>query len=118
MDYQSLRATAQRLIDENGQDVTLTRSTGGVFDHGAGEYTTPQTVTQVATRGVVLDYPTGLIDGTRVLTGDRRALLIPSVEIMDTDALTFADGTKYRIVRLERVAPAGTTLYYEAQVRV
>lgn len=98
--------------------VTLTQRTPGVRTPGqltGGTNPTGQTATAKA---VVSDYRAGQIDGTLILAGDRKVLIIAesmSVPLVPSagDRIT-AEGATYFIVRVGR-DPAGAT--YACQVR-
>ncbi len=114
--YDRLRASAERLIKRFGSAATLTRTTRATFDAGAGSYGT-ETEAEYPTLAVLRDYEDRLIDGTRIVRGDRRAILDPGVVPVIGDTLTIG-GTDYRVIAVKTENPGGTPVYYEAQVRL
>ena len=114
--YDNMAATASRLIGKYGQAISIKRTTGGTIDPVTG-ITTAGTASTLATTGILQRYPDSLIDGTRILTSDRLAILAPEVEPNLTDKLTF--GSKdWAIVSIQFSNPAGTNLVYFVQVRL
>jgi hypothetical protein len=115
-DYARPKATADRLIARYGQSATLRRptSSGTAYNPTEGEPDDhPVTV-------VVTDYSNREIDGTRVLATDKKVLLaVDDLAITPTPAdKLLIGGVSHSIVSPVRpLAPGGTVLYYELQVR-
>lgn len=114
--YDNMAATASRLIGKYGQAISIKRTTGGTIDPVAGTVTAG-TASTLTTTGILQRYPDSLIDGTRILTSDRLAILAPTTAPTLTDKLTF--GSKdWAIVSIQTANPAGTPLVYFVQVRL
>ena len=114
--YDNMAATASRLIGKYGQAISIKRTTGGTIDPVAGTVTAG-TASTLTTTGILQRYPDSLIDGTRILTSDRLAILAPTSEPILTDKLAF--GSKdWTIVSIQTANPAGTPLVYFVQVRL
>lgn len=119
------RATAERLIGNKGQSVTIVTVTGaGSYDPVTGSVT--PTTTSISTQGVVLPLDKmRKVDGTIINAGDETMLLsaltsagaaysMPAVD----SVVTLEDGTSKRvIVAIEELAPAGLTIMFDAVVR-
>jgi hypothetical protein len=113
-DYADAQNTAVELIDEFGQAGALRRTTssGDVFNP-------TQTTTDYPCTFAVLDYAKGLVDGTLIQQSDQMVYLSTaglSVTPETTDQLVVA-GAALTIVNVKPLAPAGTVLMWELQVR-
>lgn len=95
---------------------TLRRTRDGTYNPGAG--TTSGETTKDYTWSVVLsDYADALVDGSTIVSGDRRALGAAADLDVEPDPETdtlLIDSTTYTVVRVKR-DPADAT--YELQVR-
>lgn len=119
--YDRQAATAQRLLAQFGQPVTVSRVTGGTEDPLTGEMTgqTPESFTP---NGVLLNYSVkeagdSRAAGNEIRTSDRKLLLAPfDVDPVVTDSVT-VDGSEWTIIRIKPLRPAGQTLLHEIQVR-
>lgn len=114
--YDNMAATASRLIGKYGQVISIKRVSGGTIDPVTGT-TTAGTTTSYPVQGILQRYPDSLIDGTRILTSDRLAILAPAVEPVITDKLAFG-GKDWAIASIQTANPAGTPLVYFVQVRL
>jgi len=121
--YAEMAETAQALIAEFGQVVTLTESIPGAYDTALSKPAAPDVTTQTAV-GVVREYSCHRIDGTLIQAGDLllitgpkttadAALTEPTVE----SGVTLADQTVWTVKRVETVKPAGVVLAYRLQLR-
>lgn len=115
-DYARAAATSERLIRKFGALGSIRRQTPGsgpVYDPGE------PVPTDHPAHIVLTDYTNREIDGTRILATDRKALVEPGIGIEPTtsDLLVTADGATLRIVNVELIRPATTTLLYQLQVR-
>lgn len=113
-DYTRTRATAERLLSRFGQIGALRRtvSAGDVFNP-------TQTTTDYPCTFAVLDYARGLIDGTLIQQSDQMVYLSTAglaVEPAVTDQLVVG-GSPLTIVNVKPLAPAGTVVFWELQVR-
>lgn len=114
-DYAKMAATALRLLEKFGMTVTLVRTTGGSIDPVTGAVVAGTSANQTTT-GLLRKYPDNLIDGTRIMTGDRQAVLSNEVRPLLTDRLRVA-GEDWNVMGIETVKPTDTTLVYFVQVR-
>lgn len=115
--YTSLRSTAARMIGDKGRAMTLHQQTPGTYDPATGA----AAVTEVDYDcfGAEFDYPALLIDGTSIQAGDKRVLLAAdglSVEPDVGDDIT-SGSTRRRIIAVKAIAPAGTVVIWQLQVR-
>jgi hypothetical protein len=114
--YADMAATALALLAEFGTTVTLPRTTGGSTDPVTGEVITGTDAT-VTTTGLIKPYPDRMIDGTRILQGDRELVLSNEQEPLPTDHPTIG-GENWAIVGIRTVKPDGATpVVYFLQVR-
>lgn len=125
-DYADARDTADELIEDFGQAVSLRRTTSS-----GTEWDPTQTVTDYATTAAILDYTAQQIANSQnqagnagnILVTDRRAFVAAGpltaagiTEIKPPDALVIG-GAAVPIVRATPLAPAGTVVMYECQLR-
>ena len=113
-DYTRTRATAERLISRFGQTGALRRTTGD-----ADPFNPSQTTTDYPCTFAVLDYAKKDIDGTIIQQTDQMVYLSTAglgVTPETTDQLV-VQGVPATVVNVKPLAPAGTVVYYELQVR-
>lgn len=116
-DYADELSTVAELLEEFGANATLTRTTGSTFDPVAGSYSGGTPVV-IEGNGVQLDYIRTEIDGTVIQRGDVKFYFEPANgEPLIDDVCEFA-GKSYRVINSETLAPNGTHLLYELQLRV
>lgn len=108
-DATRMRATAKRLIDKNGEAVTITSPgarTGWDTAAGKPTFANPGTVTL---KGVVTAFESAFIDGERVRTGDRMVLVAGADLTFEPEPghnIT-VDGKDYAIVATDPVRLQG-----------
>lgn len=120
--YDDMAAMAARLIKEKGQAGTLLEQTT-TYDPATSQNTIITTTYSV--QFVAFDYPTDLVDGTRVLQDDKQVYL--STKRPDGRALSVvpkpdmklvtADGISYNLMRAKPLKPALVSVLFELQVR-
>ncbi len=102
--YAPLSATAVRLIDRFGYDVTIVRSGSTIYP----------------VRIVMVSYEPKDVDGDLIKQTDRKALLagegLTFTPNGETDRLNDR-GTLLRIVNVTPTSPAGVAIIYEIQLR-
>lgn len=113
--YTRMGQTAVNLLSDYGQAVTISRVTGGSVNPVTGVVTAGTTSTQVV-QGVIMPYSANLIDGTRILTDDRKLVLPATVEPLMTDKF-IVGGVTWSPVAITANNPAGTAVSYVVQVR-
>lgn len=112
----SMGKIALRLITSAGQDVTLTKLTGGTFSGALGAYTS-QTSTNYTVKSYIGNYKDSLIDGTMIQRGDRMAYIENTVQPLIDNVIT-ADSIEYKIINVKSININGDAVLYEAQLRV
>lgn len=113
MDYAGLKERARGLLERAGKPMTLRRTPTGGSEPWNPEPGTPQTFPGV---GALLDYRDGLIDGTLILVGDRKAECVFDEPPQTGDILETVSGD-YRVMRVTAASPAGIAVKYTLQVR-
>jgi len=115
--YSDMAATAVELLKEFGQAITLGSVTTGAYSAETGSVT--NTVTNHAGFGAVFDYAQRDIDGTVIKKGDRRLYIAPNIGAIPKtgDTVTLSDGAKLTVVLSSPLAPAGTVLLHDVQLR-
>lgn len=114
-DYAKMAATALKLLNKFGQDTVLARSTGNSIDPITGAVTAG-TDASVTTTGLIRNYKDDVIDGTRILTGDKELVLSNEYEPTLTDQVTIGSET-WSIVGIKTIKPADTVICYFCQAR-
>lgn len=120
----NLRATADRLIEAQGQAVTLTRRASGTYNPATGA-SAVTTSTQTG-KGVILPLSAGFrhLGGTNIPAGSVQCLLsalntagaaltAPEVD----DRLTDAAGKVWAITEVSPLEPAGTVYVYDLMLK-
>lgn len=117
-DYDDVAGVADELLVEYGQACVLGAVTTGAYDPATGETGTTNTPHSIT--AAIFNYPQKFIDGTLILTGDKKALASPvglTVEPKPGDTFTDAAGVVHAVVNAKATAPAGTAVLWTLQVR-
>lgn len=113
-DYADLAATVAEVINEYGGEASVTQVAAGTYDPATGAVTSNSTTTGVM--ACVFDDETRLLDGTRLITGDKQVLMSGAIVPKPDDI--FTQGTKvFRIIGVKELAPAGLNVLTEMVVR-
>ena len=117
--YTDLALTANELLTEFGQSVTVTNFEAGIEDPLTG--VVAQTSSTFTTVGMLLDYNYrnyGESSDQYLQTSrtDRRVLLAAS-QVVNTGDLIFIDNTIYKAYVVKVVNPAGTRVLYDIWVQ-
>lgn len=120
-DFVALAATAKRLIDANGRDVTLRQLDRG-HANGSQPWRKPgaTNVDVGPLKGVIVPFESNDIDGTLIRESDKKALVAANDtganEIEKFDELI--DGSDiWKIVRVKVINPGTTRVLYIIQLR-
>lgn len=114
--YARMAATSLRLITKFGQAITLTSVTTGAYSPATGAAS--QTTTTQTVRGVEEAYAQREIDGTNVLSGDKRVVIAASgITAPQVNDICTMAGTDYMVKKVDTLAPGGTPLTYTLQLR-
>ena len=114
INYLRVRATATRLLTENGRAYQLTRGGGTVRDQFGKEVATPATTLTVT--GVITEYSAREIYGSLIATGDKKLAATFETEVRIDDRIEI-DGKKWRVVQPNPVKPADVLISYNIQLR-
>ena len=110
--YTRAAATAIRLIAKYGRSLTLKSEALS----GASAWSPTVTSTSTTVIGVVVDYRQSDIDGTLILSGDKKIIISSSV--VPTAAGRIADGSlEYSIIDVKEIKPGSTAVLYVIQAR-
>lgn len=118
------RSTANRLIADKGQTVTITRRASGAYNTATGT----SSITETTQTGKAVLLPLAgyrKVDGTSIVAGDETLLLsalntagAALTEPIIGDTLTLADGTTdYTLVEIDALNPAGLGILFDCVVR-
>lgn len=113
INYQRMRATAKRLLTENGTKYTGVRP-GGIQRIEGEEVEIPDTVLNII--GVQTEYKPVEIDGKVILTGDKQIVSTADNEVRVGDLFDI-DGQRWRVENPWPVKPAMLVLCYKVQLR-
>jgi len=114
--YSALADTATKLLTSKGQAASWSHSNNdSSFNPATGE-TSGGSTTAYSAKGVLLNFNTARIDGTWVISSDRRFIMdagsIPEI----SDVIT-VDSIAYQVLAVSPINPAGTVVIYELQLR-
>lgn len=129
VDYASFRNLAERLIEENGRDLSLVRRDQGnpVDPAKPWRASTEAAEITVVVKGVVIEFEKEDFDGSLVRRGDKRILIADksvldeggsaaNLQIEDYDHVL--DGTvRWKILGANTIDPGDTRIMFDLQVR-
>ena len=116
--YDDASGVAIALLGEFGQPITLTQNgRSGGYDPQTG--TATGTPTAFTGMGAVFEYSQRDMANTEIKQGDRRAYIAPNLGATPAtgDTVTLANGTVLTVVISRPVAPAGTVVLHDVQLR-
>jgi len=115
--YAGLRQTALRLLGDKGRAMTLHKRTPGTYDPATGSAAVAEV--DHACTGAEFDFPALLIDGTSIQYGDKKVLL--AAQGLDAEPDVGDDitsgSTRRQVIAVKAVAPSGTVVVWQLQVR-
>jgi hypothetical protein len=117
--YSEFADTANSMLAEFGQSVTVTNFEMGVEDSITGVVS--QVSSQFTTVGVLLDYDYrnfGEAPATysTVITIDKR-IIITAIKVINSGDLVFVDGTLYKCNVVKLLSPAGVRVLYDIWIQ-
>lgn len=114
--YQKMAATALRLLTKFGAPIVLARETGRDIDPVTG-VDTAGVDASVTTTGLIKPYPDRMIDGTRILEGDKELVLSSEHQPLPSDKPQIG-GEDWSIISIKTIDPdlTGAVVYF-VQVR-
>ncbi len=113
--YNKMAITAGKLLTKFGSTVTITRTTGRTDDPVTGAVVSGTTTTY-SPKGILQTYRDDLVDGSRILSGDRLVVLDDTIEPLTSDKLTI-NAELWNVVSITQSIPATIALVYFVQVR-
>lgn len=114
--YADMQATAQELLTDFGQPVTLIeegRPAGG-FDASGNPQGAVASIASVGV-GAALDYRLNEIDGTVIQSGDCKLLYKGDLPLIGMSVTL--SGSKWRVIDVMPLQPGGIVVMYELQLR-
>jgi hypothetical protein len=115
-DYAEIAEAAKELITEFGLACTLTKKTAGTNDGVTGTITGATTTTHTV-NAVVDNYANSLLDGTLIKRGDKLLYIESDVQPLIGNTISIGS-VAHKVINVETIAPGGTVVLYQAQVRV
>lgn len=121
-DYQKLAQTAQRLIEKNGQSITVVRKSRTAADASKPHRGVEPGETTYSVLAVEKTYDERAVNGTSIRVGDKRyvfaALSLPQGAFLPQRGdFVRVGGGDWGIVDAKPKNPGGTPITYELQVR-
>ena len=129
VDYASFRLLAERLIEENGRDLSLVRRDQGNPTDPAKPWrgSTEADEITVVVKGVVIGFEKEDFDGTLVRRGDKQILIADksvideggsasNLKIEDYDHVLDGD-VRWKILTAELIEPGDTRIMFDLHVR-
>lgn len=113
INYAQMRATAKRLLGDNGRMYTITRK--GKLERVAGVEQRQPEVT-FGCVGVVTQFDPREVDGKTIQTGDLKLICVPENELLVGDLITH-NSTLYRVEHPNPVAPGAVIIVNKAVLR-
>ena len=108
-DYTNLANTATRLVNRFGK--TIQKRT---ISNSGSDFNPTQVSVDADIDGVIVSYGLNEIDGTLILTTDKKLLTTSLLELDDK----VVDGSiVYSIISINQIQPADTNLLYKVQLR-
>jgi hypothetical protein len=114
--YPGLAATASRLLKDKGQTATWLHSNGDATFNPVTGFDSGGTTKSYEADGVLLDFQSNRIDGSSILTTDKRFLMNTANKPEVNDTFTI-NKTVYQVISIKETNPAGTPVIYEVQLR-
>lgn len=115
MDYAAKASAADRMIRAYGAAATVT-AVATAYSPASGAVV--ETSTTQIVQAVVFDYPANMIDGSLILTTDKRAYVSASGVTQPRQGDTFTwGGIAHKIISIKPLAPALINVLFDVQVR-
>jgi hypothetical protein len=116
MNYENLLITADNLLAEFGQAVTITSKSTGQYDANTGGYS--ETEVTVSTVAVVDTFTDNEKSSGSIKFSDRKLLVSPVgvTAILPNDVITIGTD-KFSVIDVSVIKPASVVVLYEVQVR-
>lgn len=115
MDYRKYSNKAIVKLEKYGGECTITRMGEEVYNTETNTYEGEETV--IKGKGILSNYSDSQINGTLILTGDRKLMCYLESEPIIDDVLTIG-GIDYLVKGINPLNPDGSTvIYYNLQLR-
>lgn len=114
-DYADVANEAAEIIAEFGNAGTLTQVVAGTYNPATGAVE-GGTTTVTTVNCCVFDFDDAVIDGTRIISGDKRVIMAAGAIPKPDDTFTWM-GTVHRVIATKQLSPAGVNVLTEMQVR-
>lgn len=115
-DYAGAAATARRLIEKFGSDVSFSRTTQGSIDPATGEETTPSTEAIQGKSTPLLNYSSFEINNTSITEGDAY-IYFDGEQLKNGDTVDLNNKT-YRVYNTQNLTSLdGAIVYQKVQLK-
>lgn len=118
INYSNLQTKATALLQNNGQSITFSYTSGAVIDPATGTVTSAGTVTNVSGYGVASNYRNAEIDGESILASDVRLIASNVATEPEPDWTVIVNSRTWRVMDVQPINPAGTNIIYICQLRI
>jgi len=118
VDYAKLSDTALSLIDDNGRDLVLRNTSGGVYDTLTNSIT-GATVVDENVRGVMSGYSKMQVDNKNIKVGDK-LFILPARGIsgeVNQDTVIIDGSDEWYAIKVDEIRPGDVVIMYKVQVR-
>lgn len=109
--------TALKLLEANGERVTITFSSGYDYDPVTGDTVSGASESSISTYGYPADYKAHEVDGKDILASDTRLLLPPTSRPPVVGCVVEVAGRTHRVMDVKSVRKKGSVQLYVCQVR-
>lgn len=113
--YVKTAGTATKLLTNFGRTIQHIAVAEGIYDPEASEVTNTETSTDCI--ACDFDFKANQYDGDLVQFGDRYAIINNAVSNIDVSDKLVIDSVRWSIVKVEKIAPAGTLVMWKVQIR-
>jgi hypothetical protein len=117
INYQNLQSMAASMLQDNGQAITFSYTSGQVINPATGVVSAAGSTTNVAGYGVTLNFRAAEIDGQSVLTSDLKLIANNVSSEPQAGWKVQANSKTYRVMTVSPINPAGTNVIYICQIR-
>ena len=117
INYDSLSSKVDTLLENNGQGVVFSYTSGEDIDPATGVVTSAGSTVTVNGDGVATKYRNAEIDGETILASDMRLIVanVQSEPLVGWNVLV--NSKTFRVMDVENINPAGTNIVYICQIR-
>ncbi len=118
INYDALQTKAEKLLEDNGQSITFSYTSGAVIDPATGVVSDSGSTETVSGFGIATNFQKAEIDGEAVLASDIRLIANNVAEEPEPDWTVVVNSKTFRVMSVQQINPAGTNIIYICQLRI